>query len=1022
MQLKSQPQFQFQGSNEDEVFIVKTALLIGECPSPCCPTGRHSQIPQDCIEWWKSEGWNTIGWRGDREIADAQIIKEKIRNFVKNQRKKKTLQGQSQSGTPVSQAITDGGERCRCRSCGCDRDLIQHLFESFQCLEAYIQNFLPVAEDEVDVRKSIFQLSIVLNMCARVDCDEKKDFTYLGSHLNRNEECLAFYQREGVNLGLPKWNPEASGRIISNKIAQMRRTMNEKKREEQSYGCVSYREELSQILNYVCCRCGTMGPVVGEEHFVMRGGWTDGNGDQAWFCSKCSEDSPEWETVRQKLSDDTERYKGPNNSQECEVKAVESQILHRLTLAPACLTENNVDIPQLPPSLSTLVLVPNHPSAIRAIKNWCDDVVKEKSELKRCTEDILKRPILTNFEQTFSCLYRSLLAEIRSKMKDISIGLPKSARGEVLSLNPNITSARKVAPNIEMTIEGALKSLCNWSSQHEKQRSMESEARSHINGRVKVHVRGTILENLEDDQLKRILLLGYRSFVDGDVQSFEELEGFQGLEAFIIRMTPVILKFIRGKVKLFIKHIIAPNYSNYDLRLEIDDKRLSVQIHGYVYAKQFNNVNKMLAENPQLKWSPEVIARVTTEEEVLPTTTLNWQSLSDVYKIDELRAKEIAEVAHSCQLGNTAFPLSLLNIWTPSGWTPSNKEKVLRNKVEQLSHERANDESVIEAIIDITRRLQEEEGLFEELMTEEIDRDTLQNMKQRLTDLCPDEPSDSVNALMWYHTLLLRTGGSNQWTLKRHCGATCVIPYHPLFLEALRACVEVRIAMDPEHIETEGVCQGASAHEGIMAGFAWREISVLKFLDSVSRGEEPVSQAIVTVITSQEDEVNFKDSNEKDEECDEVFINSKEESFIVSNGDLRKLYLKRPPAMESMTFAEFVISYYKKTSRQQAIIDPHSGVGEESGELVVGGGNLRAPLSMKLSNTIIMKRRSNRSRPVPLLLRYNTLDSYGERMLFQPWRTLEELVQDQAEEDKEQQKQNRLKIFPMSIFPSPTDE
>ena len=1022
MQLKSQPQFQFQGSNEDEVFIVKMALMIGECPSSCCTTGRHSEIPQDCIEWWKSEGWNIMGWRGESGIADAQIIKERIRNFVKNQRKKKTPRGQPQSGTKVSQSLTDGGDRYRCRSCGCDRDLIQHLFENFPCLEAYIQHFLVAAEDEVDVRKSIFQLSIVLNMCARVECEQKNDFTYLGSHLNRSEECLAFYQNEGVELGIPKWNPEASGRIISNKIAQMRRTMNEKKREEQSYGCVSFREELSRILNYACCRCGTLGPVAGEEQFVMRGGWTDANGDPAWFCSKCSENSPEWETVRQKLSDDVERLKGPNDSQECDLKAVESQILHRLTLAPACLTENNADIPQLSLSLSTLVLVPNHPSAIRGIKNWCDNVVKEKSELKRCTEEILKRPILTNFEQTLSCLYRSLLADMRSKMKEISIALSKSSRGEVLSRTPNITSATKRTPNIEMTIDGALKSLCNWSSQHEKQRSMESEARSHINGRVKVYVRGTILENLEDEDLKRILLLGYRSFVDGEVTSFEELEGVQGLQAFIIRMTPVILKYVRSKVKLFIKNIIAPNYSNYDLRLEIDDERLIVQIHGYVYAKQFNNVNKMLAENPQQKWSPEVTDRVTAEEEILPTTSLNWRCLSDVYKIDEFRAKDIVEVAQSCQMGNIAFPLSLLNIWTPGGWSPSEKEKVLRNRVEQLSNERANDENIIEAIIDITIRLQEE-GLFEELVTEEIDRDTLRNMKIRFSDMCPDDPM-SANALMWYHTLLLRTGGSNQWTLRRHCGESCVIPYSPLFLEALRGHVEVRIAMDPEHIEAKGVCHGASPHEGIMAGYAWKEISILKFLDGVSRDkfEEPVSQAIVTVITSQEDEVNFKDSDEKDEECDEVFTNSKKETFIISNGDLRKLYAKRPPAMELMTFAEFVISYYRKTSRQQAIIDPNSGIGEESGQLIVGGGNLRAPVSMKLSNTIIMKRRSVKSMPVPLLLRNNTLDSYGERMLFQPWRTVEELVQNQEEEDKEQQKQNRLKIFPMSIFPTHVDE
>ena len=49
---------------------------------------------------------------------------------------------------------------------------------------------------------------------------------------------------------------------------------------------------------------------------------------------------------------------------------------------------------------------------------------------------------------------------------------------------------------------------------------------------------------------------------------------------------------------------------------------------------------------------------------------------------------------------------------------------------------------------------------------------------------------------------------------------------------------------------------------------------------------------------------------EKDKECDDIFINRKEETFIISNGDLRKLYVKRPPAMELITFAQFVVNYY----------------------------------------------------------------------------------------------------------------
>ena len=38
-------------------------------------------------------------------------------------------------------------------------------------------------------------------------------------------------------------------------------------------------------------------------------------------------------------------------------------------------------------------------------------------------------------------------------------------------------------------------------------------------------------------------------------------------------------------------------------------------------------------------------------------------------------------------------------------------------------------------------------------------------------------------------------------------------------------------------------------------------------------------------------------------------------------------------------------------------------------------------------------------------------------MLFQPWRSVDELLRRQCEEDKEKQKQNRLELFPMAIFP-----
>ena len=174
----------------------------------------------------------------------------------------------------------------------------------------------------------------------------------------------------------------------------------------------------------------------------------------------------------------------------------------------------------------------------------------------------------------------------------------------------------------------------------------------------------------------------------------------------------------------------------------------------------------------------------------------------------------------------------------------------------------------------------------------------------------------------------------------------------------------------------------------------------------------------MSVITSQETEFNFKDSDEKDEECDDIFVNSKDENFIISNGDLRKLYTKRPDAsgVEDMTFGQFIIEYYRKHPRQSAVVDPVSGVGKESEQPIVGG-EMGAPVAMKLSNNVIMKKRCDKNKPVPLLLRSNTLDSYGERMLFQPWRNVGELLQIQSEEEKEKQTQIRLELFPMAIFP-----
>ena len=303
-------------------------------------------------------------------------------------------------------------------------------------------------------------------------------------------------------------------------------------------------------------------------------------------------------------------------------------------------------------------------------------------------------------------------------------------------------------------------------------------------------------------------------------------------------------------------------------------------------------------------------------------------------------------------------------------------------------------------------------------MSEEFEQDILQSMKVKLIEMCPELPSNCIHALLWYHTLLLRTGGSNKWTLRRNCGATQVIPYHPLILEALNQRVDVRIALTTEYLEADVIVFPSQLQEGAMISPAWTEISLLEFLFGVSHAnyQELWSQSSVTIRTGQDQDRCFRESNEKDEETDDIFINRRDESYIIINSDLRKLYAKRPARLQRMTFAQFAISYYKKRHHQTAIIYPEYDIGDASNEPIVGGESA-APLCMKLANGIIMKKRTEKKSPVPVLLPSNILDNYGERMMFKPWQVLDELLEEDTEEEQAQMKENRLALFPMSTFP-----
>ena len=73
---------------------------------------------------------------------------------------------------------------------------------------------------------------------------------------------------------------------------------------------------------------------------------------------------------------------------------------------------------------------------------------------------------------------------------------------------------------------------------------------------MKIYLKGVVINNFEDRELNRILLEGCKYFTNANVKSIEGIQDDPMVEQFIIKMSPTILKYLRAKVKLLIKHVI----------------------------------------------------------------------------------------------------------------------------------------------------------------------------------------------------------------------------------------------------------------------------------------------------------------------------------------------------------------------------------------------------------------------------------------------------------------------------------
>ena len=146
-----------------------------------------------------------------------------------------------------------------------------------------------------------------------------------------------------------------------------------------------------------------------------------------------------------------------------------------------------------------------------------------------------------------------------------------------------------------------------------------------MNGCIKIKVEMTVLKNLAVDSphLRDII---------------SETLRFLGPTS-LISTAPLVLNYLKAKVDLLMKHVIAQSYQNWDLDLQFSEQEWTVQMVGFLFCKEFEEFNGKIARGEAAE--DEFAKEARKYQHMLPTTTTSKNRLMEDYSIDE----EFAEVS-----------------------------------------------------------------------------------------------------------------------------------------------------------------------------------------------------------------------------------------------------------------------------------------------------------------------------------------------------------------------------------------
>ena len=628
--LRKEPQLKMKAS--ELVFIVKASLMLtaadpAQCPAKECPGGPHSALPQSCLVWWRETGWTLMGWSGSATSATSEIVHQKISQFRKNLRRRNKgtadLTASFQEGSQVEQqSHTDHSGGFSCEFCPYQGSLVNHLLSRDACLIAHLRRDLPHRVNKYTGRPklAVFDLGIMRKFCSNPDCEGDLEREGVNRHVGGG--CLQFYQTLGQQL--LNWGDNQSASSIEAKMKNRRTTLKALLRDEADIKV--YQNELGQMLKFNCSSCLIQGPLLNSRHHVIHGAGSSSSGSQPlWQCSQCSStDDAHQNLVTQAVN--KVRVLGSPGEYDDTLKKMVVEVGDqgtRVVFVPAALLPDyeETDIGDNLNPITTTVLVPKNPEALEQIG---DDASERANQRKKSLEEVAehfgRRHFFGALTETLSVLHQYKLGIIRIERLAMLGNMKRFRKGKIISRDPNQAEITGRSPHYAETQKYCLTDTCSFSPAASEKRSQESFARAAINGQVKLKVEITLLKNLaRDSPILRDIILSCPS------------------NAPLISHAPTVLNYLKVKVKLLLKHIIAPIYSNWDLDLRFAVDEWTVTLVGFLHCEDFDGLNQKIARGELTR--REIAREILQHHEIMPTTALTAKRLEEEYGFSAERAK-----------------------------------------------------------------------------------------------------------------------------------------------------------------------------------------------------------------------------------------------------------------------------------------------------------------------------------------------------------------------------------------------